>query len=653
MKIVMQKFVGLAFGVLFCVGAVHGCLGSADEPSPEVEDRAVRLASLDFDQRVVVPSSVLEFRLRSTDRLVADSATVTLTGSHSTQGRFAETFDAEVDRLGDVGDLVVRLPADAGLWSEAGAASEVVFDGSIEVELSDGLGPAIQGRIEDAHLEFVPQLRPRADSFQVGNVYPNERVEIEGGGFLRPVEGTTWAKIESGHVEYADASRRDITGEQIAIEWAGQRDRASFPIQPAVFGVQVASFSATIRLENEPNGADPTAADETHEIDGSVEQAHLARLSPEAGSRGQKITFVGRGLVDTDEDAGYGMVFRYEGTFTPDDPELPSQEFGPSNPLLRAPDRVVGEQEAEQSVWYTIEDDRTLSGLGAAPGVFEGTITPELFAPFGEQEGLSWEGQFRVLPTRQVVYLKYLAAFSQGLEKYGVRNVERDIRDRVREVVNRDYDGINVDLREDPPEDFIHYAVIELGGPDPTGRNAFGYDNTFNGVAKDTGNLYLADYIGGVNADSDAQFNNPYGGVFIESFSYFSPTLTPGNEDASEEFDRILGPFMPALGGEPIKGTEWPDGPRSDAIAEAIHMVGSVVGDTVSHELGHSMGLSYVPEDDIEPTNHFHNTETGSYIMDPGSERPFAERAELDGHEPARFNEQNYDYLRRHLPAPE
>ena len=82
-------------------------------------------------------------------------------------------------------------------------------------------------------------------------------------------------------------------------------------------------------------------------------------------------------------------------------------------------------------------------------------------------------------------------------------------------------------------------------------------------------------------------------------------------------------------------------------------MVGSVIANTVSHELGHSLGLTYFPEDDIEPSSRFHNQVTGRYIMDPGSERPFNERAEINGEGPARFNERNYEYLRRYLPAVE
>ncbi|QDG54359.1 hypothetical protein FIV42_27515 [Persicimonas caeni] len=599
-----------------------------------------------------MPSSVLQLRLQSTDRVVADKATVSFAGVHSVHGKFIETYSAEVDRLGDVGDIVVRLPVSQSLWDDVDTPSPSSFEGNVEVELSDALGPVVRGRLDSVQFEFVRQLEPFAEAFSVGDVYPNQLIEISGAGFLRPEEGATVAVIESGSVDTDAGPSRDVSGQEIALRWAGSRDKALVPVDPAVFGVQTASFEVSVYLENQLTDGSTSGRTQTVELSGTIQQPYIARLSPDAGSRGQKITIVGRGLIPTDDEGGYGMLLRYEGTFTPDDPELPSQEFN-TTPLRRPPDRIVNEQEAEQSVWYTIEDDRSLTGLGATPGVFEGTITPELFDNWGDQEGIAWQGVFRVLPTKQVVYLKYLPAFSKGLEKYGLRNVEREIRDRVLEVAERDYEGINIDFREAQPDDFIEYAVIELGGPDPSGRNAFGYDNTFNGVAKDTGNLFLGDYLGGVNAQSGEEFNNPYGGIFIESFSFFSPTLNPDSQYTSPAFDRIMKPFMPALDGEPIKGSEWPDGPRREAIADAIHMVGSVIGNTVSHELGHSFGLTYFPEDDIEPTNRFHNQVSGPYIMDPGAERPFEERAELDGQGPARFNDRNYNYLRTHLPAPE
>ncbi|MDX1745676.1 MAG: hypothetical protein R3324_07040, partial [Halobacteriales archaeon] len=308
-------------------------------------------------------------------------------------------------------------------------------------------------------------------------------------------------------------------------------------------------------------------------------------------------------------------------------------------------------------VWYEITEENTLEGLGAQPGVFEGTITPTFQDRYGEYLGVEYQGEFRINPTKQMVYVKYLPGFSKGLEKYGLSNVELDIRRRILEVTNRDYADMNVEFVDSPPTEFLDYATIEIGGPDPTGGGKFGYDNTCNVQSqkcKDTKNLFLGDYLGGINVNSQDEFNTPFGGVFIESFDFFSPTLNEDNADASPEFDRILSPFMPALGGTPVRGTEFPGGERDEQIREAVHMVGSVIGNTCTHEIGHSLGLSFFPRDLISPGEAFHNKiPCTDCIMDPGSERPFEERGEIAGQGPAVFNDRNREYLLDILPLPQ
>ena len=64
-------------------------------------------------------------------------------------------------------------------------------------------------------------------------------------------------------------------------------------------------------------------------------------------------------------------------------------------------------------------------------------------------------------------------------------------------MVERDYAGINLELRDELPTDFALFSQGELSGPDPNGIGLIGYDNT---PGKDEGNLRLYDRIGGVNA---------------------------------------------------------------------------------------------------------------------------------------------------------
>jgi hypothetical protein len=623
-----------------------------DPPDPGDTNPDVQLVGVEFDQELVLGTSVLEFRMQNTDRVVADSARVRFRGAVGAVETIDQAFDAQVERPGDVGDAIVELDTSQTLWPALSGQNDTSFDGEITVELLVEDDVVARGRIDSAQLILKKTVAPRVDAFDVSQVHTNQRIRVTGANILRASEGATVAVVESGTLTFLNGDTRSLDGEELSLEWVGMRDESAFPIDPAVFGVHPADFEATLRFENRFRDDEVASGSSTVDVSGELQESFVARLSPEAGSRGQKITLVGRGLVQNNEDEGYGMFMRYEGVFDPSDDALPGQRFEGDSALIRTVDRVIDEERAIQSVWYEVTEDRRLTGLGATPGTFEGSITPVLFDGRGERVGVPWEGTFRVLPTKQVVYLKYLPAFSRGLEKYGLRNVERDIRDRVLEVVRRDYEGFNVEFREERPDDFVDFATIEIGGPDPSGSRAFGYDNSFNGVAKDVGNLFLADYLGGVNAQAAEEFNNPYGGIFIESFSFFSKQLNPDNSFASEEFDRVFSPFMPTLGGTPVKGTEWPEGDRTGEIAEAIHVTGSVIGNTITHELGHSLGMAYFSGDENEPGGRFHNEEVGTYIMDPGGERPFEERAEIGPVEPATFNQKNRAYLERHLPAP-
>lgn len=633
--------------------AMSGCVESPP-PESNTSERAPKVVEVEFDRNMVLETSILSFEMRGTERIVPKTARVELSGEGGSYPEFEQFFAGEIERDSDVGPVTVRLPVDRAMWSELDPADGDRFQGKITVELYDELGMVATGTVSSVEWTFRRDLTPSVDALEVGETYVNESVTVEGSGFLRPDEGETVALVRKGERRRPDGSTEALAGERLSLRWSGDRTRARLPIDPAVFGVEEGGFDVTLTFENQLRNGVRHGGESEREVSGTIRESYIAALSPEQGSRGQKITVEGRGFVPTDEEGGYGMFFRFDGEFSPQDGGESTRSFTGPDAIERVPDRVVSETTAEQAIWYEVED-RELTGLGATPGTFRGKIIPVLYDSEGSYRGMPWEGSFRVLPTKQVVYLKYLPSFSSALEEFGLRNVEREIRDRVLEVVRRDYAEYHVEIREDEPADFVDYATVELGGPDPTGTRSFGYDNSFNDVAKDTGNLFLADYLGGVNAATAEKFNNPYGGIFISTFTFFSRELNPDNPNASERFDEILRPFMPKLGGDPIRGTEWPNGPRVDAIARAIHMAGSAIGNTVTHEVGHSMGMTFIPGDFERPQNEFHNPSfrTGPYIMDSGRERPFEERAELDGAESPRFNETNREYLERILPKPE
>ncbi len=645
----------LGVALVVCLLAVGCGQKSTDEEQSSSFEREPLPVAVGFDQETVVESSKLQFTLRGTDRITADakSARVRLVGEGGDYPDLETFYAGEVTRQGDVGDLQVGLQAGPTLWEELDPSDGETFTGRILIEVYDNAGLRVTGEIAEASLVFRRDMAPSVDAVEVDDVYVNEAVDIQGRGFLRPAEGQTVAVVREGTLRNPDGSEVDIAGERLTVRWNGQREEALLPIQPDVFGVQPSSFQGTLKFRNEFANGRTIEGPGTVRIAGDIQKSYIAGLSPQEASRGQRVTIEGRGFVPSNEYDNIGMVLRYEGTFEPADDEQETRRLTGANAIERSPTRVAAEDRIRQNVWYSVTDDRELEGLGATPGTFEGEITPILLDGETQQEGIPWEGTFRVLPTKQVVYLKYLPSFSKALETYGLRNVEGVIRDRIASVIERDYADYHVEVREEEPDDFVDYATVELGGPDPTGTRSFGYDNSFNGVAKDTGNLYLADYLGGVNADAAEEFNNPYGGIFIASFTFFSPTLSPDNPYASEKFDEILEPFMPELGGTPVRGTEWPEGPRTDAIERAVRMVGSVIGNTVTHEVGHSLGMTFVEGDFTRPQDVFHNPIAGPFIMDAGADRPFEERAELSGAEPPTFNPQNKSYLDKVLPKPE
>jgi len=652
----------LMVGVVGATAVIYGCNGAGDETTPQSRD--VRLLDFELSRSDLIRSSVLEVPVRPTRTLVADSAAIRFEGTLDGQS-VDETFEVPMNRPTDTAHLHLEWSVSSTLWELFGGLSGAQFDGRVEVRLVLDGRTVARGAVDDVRLSFrgvpTPGLQETSLTGERRDVHVNERVTVQTSGLLSDDEGGTYAQIVEGELRPTAGEPRELDGERVAVEWAGSRATGRLRMDPAVFGVQTGEFDATVRLVNQPRLGSEQRGPNTHQLRGRIQPSTVAMLDPGGASRGGFVDIQGRGFVSSDADAAYGMVLRYEGTFVPRDgsPAAPIADAvqpdgagGGSSTLERAPERVVAEDTIRQTVWYRVTEARELAGLGRRPGTFDGRITPVLFDAHGEQVGDAWEGEFTVEPTKQVMYVKFLPVFSRALEAYGLRNVERPIREKVLETIRDTYAGYHVEVTETRPTRWAAYATIEVGGADPTGTRAFGFDNSFNDVAKDTGNLFLADYLGGVNAEAAAEFNNPYGGIFLNSFSYFSAELNPDSPGSSDEFDRIFRPFMPALGGTPVAGDEWPDGPRTSAIRAAIDAIGHVVGNTAAHEFGHSMGMTFVQQDTTRPTDIFHNQISGPYLMDGGADRPFAERAELPGTQPAGFNERNRAYLDRIIPEP-
>src|SRR5690554_780952 len=90
-----QRYLGWL--VLLMLG-FSACLPAADSVPDEKAERAIQDVALHFEQRVILPTSTLIFRVRNSDRMVAETASVTLTGGHSIQGQFQQTYRARLAR---------------------------------------------------------------------------------------------------------------------------------------------------------------------------------------------------------------------------------------------------------------------------------------------------------------------------------------------------------------------------------------------------------------------------------------------------------------------------------------------------------------------------------------------------------------------------
>jgi hypothetical protein len=255
--------------------------------------------------------------------------------------------------------------------------------------------------------------------------------------------------------------------------------------------------------------------------------------------------------------------------------------------------------------------------------------------------------------------LNYQSAYVEELRDFGMRAVDKQIRQRILAVVNEAYKGVNMDFRTDPPTDFALYSNVDLVGVDPNNMGLFGYDNS---PGKDNGNLRLYDALGGVNAVTQQDGYPGFGGVFVRSFMAFSNhpgSFAQSVPGADAAFDQTFDPFRIDRKGTPITsadvanlpalladGSSCPGHDRPSQMACAVFVLGNLIGGTLAHEIGHSLGLANPYMDG------FHDSGDGlNRLMDAGGDRPFLERAELQGQGPEVFCDDEYTYLRKILPS--
>ncbi|NOZ02756.1 MAG: hypothetical protein GXP54_12830 [Deltaproteobacteria bacterium] len=540
--------------------------------------------------------------------------------------------------------LIALLPLDAGS-----------FQANVTVRRAVG-GDLTDSAVLDLEIEVVSSLTPNMSAVTPLNAFIGQEMEVHGSGFIFAGEsaagegdgaampGSTILELDGTfHAKGGDGA---IEKKVIAIPLKViDRTLATFILTPDLLGLGPGAFEGSARIENLFQGDAGRSLDVAgNDLSGlriEIARTRLNSIRPTTIHRGQQLVFDGNGFLALDGDLGTVTFLTFIGTQTGPDASI---VHSGANPLVLVPDRVEGNYLASLVVRTLVGPDGMPAGFGSGPAVLEGTFTPHVVFKDEILKGQGLDAVLEVGRQIQVVYLRFMPTFEDGIRSFGLQAVSQLVKERALEVCIGDYQGISVDFRLDPPPaDWVEYTTAEVMNRDPNDAGLLGLDNTFG---KDVGNLRLNELLGGYNAVSAEAGYFPYGGVFLESFLNFSPTLSSLDESmTAPAFDSVFASVIPELGGTPVGEGEYPGGGRDPAISEAVRVLGNLIGDTVSHEVGHSLGLAALE-------GHFHNVgDNPGYIMDAGAFRPFEERAQLPGGKARVFAPWNRAYLEEILPV--
>lgn len=504
----------------------------------------------------------------------------------------------------------------------------------------------------DVQLSFRNKLTPAVTSVMDGVHFVNDQIEVDGTGFLLGGdEGVTVARLTGCFQLDGGGSCNDITQIDVPMLPLGSdlaRTKAEFPFTPKIAGIKPGSFQGKVQIVNKQM-AQPEAPATATDSDFTLVTSQIFSVDPPAASLGQYVFVHGGGFVGGDPNSA--TQIELNGTFN-----KTGQNPAPIVMYL-IPEWVEG-----KLVRYVLNTDDTLGqaiDLRKDTGHFTGTMTPIVSYGADNVRGVGLSVTFDITSVKQVVYLHYQSSYVEELRDFGMRAVDKQIRDRIKTVCDRTYQGVNIEFRTDPVTDFALFENVELVGVDPNNMGLFGYDNS---PGKDNGNLRLYDQLGGVNALTQEDGYPGYGGVFVRSLMAFSQhpnkfaADTPG---ADEMFDETFDPFRSDVdGGSPVvasdltglvaitDGSSCPGTDRKSQIQCAVFVMGNLIGGTLAHEIGHSLGLANPYADGFHDSGDAPNR-----LMDAGGDRPFLERAELMGQGPGVFCDDEYAYLREVMPS--
>lgn len=598
-----------ALAIALAIGIAQSVLSACEQP-PERPDAALPTPRITF---IEAPDPILEGTVLRAVGISLD--------------RVGET---PVMRVSARGSEVVldSLPHDVvgeHLFFVGADAIATLGLGSVEVEVVIA-GQGIQTEPYLDTWELATDLPLRLDTFPSGPVHRNDVAILRGAGFISATEGESFARFEGTFVREGGSPTPLDVRIPIALAERTARDRALVVLTTDLGGPWPGTFEGTVRVESTLRGGFSRASEALHTTL-HFGRPELYSFGPTMASLGRVLTIRGAGFLGGADRPTEVTILRVAGTFTPrGGSPIP---FGP----VEIVPRYISGSELRMTIETEVREGTLIAGLfGFARGAFEGTAVPIAIAGRDQVEGMPVPIRFVLGPIVQVVHLQFLPGFYRSLHRFGLASAVGAIEERIVRRIEDIYAGYNVDIRLEEPTDFdpTAYAVVEIGGPDPNGRGLFGYDNS---PGKDVGNLRLFDRIGGANAETQMDGYPGYGGVFVESFLWWSshpdlPTERPSSSpDPDPLFDEIFDPvrLRPATLAE-IRGEGDPV--RVSQVHRALDALASIIGETTAHELGHSLGLAQP----YGPRTAFHNDLDGDgCLMDRGGDRPLGERAEQPG----------------------